>query len=123
MQIVELNHVALFVLDVERSCEFYLRVLKLSPLPRPAFDFPGAWFRLGTTQQLHLIGGRREPTISGKRSNHFALRIDDVPAWRQHLIRVGADFLPPKQRPDGAWQIFLSDPDGHMIELCTPPPG
>lgn len=121
MQIVELNHVALFVLDVEHSCEFYLRALKLSPLPRPAFDFPGAWFRLGATQELHLIGGRREPSISGKRSNHFALRVDDVAAWHQHLIQVGAEFLPPKQRPDGAWQIFVTDPDGHMVELCTQP--
>jgi hypothetical protein len=22
-----------------------------------------------------------------------------------------------QQRPDGAWQIFLRDPDGHFIEL------
>ncbi len=121
MQIVELNHVALFVLDVERSYKFYLRVLKLSPLPRPAFDFPGAWFRLGAGQELHLIGGRAEPIVSGKRSNHFALLVDDVLAWREHFLTTGANFLPPKQRPDGAWQLFVYDPDGHVIELCTQP--
>jgi catechol 2,3-dioxygenase-like lactoylglutathione lyase family enzyme len=22
-------------------------------------------------------------------------------------------------RPDGAWQIFLRDPDGHVVELFT----
>lgn len=122
MKIVELNHVALLVTDVARSCEFYLRVLQLAPLPRPAFDFPGAWFRLGETQELHLIGGRSEPIVSGNRSNHFALLTTDIMAWEKHLTNVAADFQPRKRRPDGAWQIFLRDPDGHTIELCSPPP-
>lgn len=122
MKIVELNHVALLVADVARSCEFYLHVLRLPPIPRPAFDFPGAWFQLGATQELHLIGGRSEQIVSGNRSNHFALRTLEIEAWEQHLISVSADFHPKKRRPDGAWQIFLRDPDGHTIELCSPPP-
>lgn len=122
MQILELNHVALLVADLDRSCEFYLRVLKLLPLPRPAFDFPGAWFRLGRQQELHLIGGRVEQVSSGSRSNHFALLVDDIGAWEKHLTAVSANFRPRKFRPDGAEQIFVSDPDGHVIELCTQPP-
>jgi hypothetical protein len=27
----------------------------------------------------------------------------------------------PKQRPDGMWQIFIQDPDGHYIELTELP--
>jgi len=122
MQILELNHVALLVADLDRSCEFYLRVLKLQPIPRPAFDFPGAWFRLGTQQELHLIGERAEPVISGSRSNHFALQVSEIEAWEKHLVSVSADFRPKKLRPDGAEQIFVRDPDGHVIELCSPPP-
>jgi lactoylglutathione lyase len=121
MNILELNHVALHVADVAASEHFYRRVLRLTPLPRPAFDFPGAWFRLGGHQELHLIGRRNEPVVSGSRSNHFALLVDDITAWEQHLNRVSAPFRPRKQRPDGAWQIFLSDPDGHYIELFAPP--
>ena len=121
MRIIELNHVAIVVADVERSCEFYSRVLQLSPLPRPAFDFPGAWFRLGTNQELHLIGERGEPVTAGPRGNHFALQVQDLTAWEQQLRSVGADFRLRKQRPDGAWQIFVRDPDGHYIELFTPP--
>src|SRR6478736_9523049 len=120
MQILELNHVALLVADLDRSCEFYLRVLKLQPIPRPAFDFPGAWFRLGTQQELHLIGERAEPVISGSRSNHFALQVSEIEAWEKHLVSVSADFRPKKLRPDGAEQIFVRDPDGHVIELCSP---
>ena len=122
MKILELNHVAIHVADVERSRAFYRDVLRLEPLPRPAFDFPGAWFRLGATQELHLIGRTDETVITATRNNHFALLVDDIFEWEKHLVGVGADFRPRKRRPDGAWQIFLSDPDGHAIELCTPPP-
>ena len=52
----------------------------------------------------------------------IALRVDDLEAWQRHLKEVGADFAAKKQRPDGAWQVFLDDPDGHTIELFTPPP-
>jgi catechol 2,3-dioxygenase-like lactoylglutathione lyase family enzyme len=121
MKIIELNHVAIVVSNVERSCAFYRRVLQLPPLPRPAFDFPGAWFRLGSNQELHLIGGRGEAVVAGPRGNHFALQVDDLEAWQEHLQKENADFQPKKQRPDGAWQIFLRDPDGHYIELFIPP--
>lgn len=121
MKILELNHVAIVVANVERSCAFYSQVLQLLPLPRPAFDFPGAWFRLGANQELHLIGERGEPVTAGPRGNHFALQVLDLADWEQHLRKAGADFRPKKQRPDGAWQIFVRDPDGHYVELFTPP--
>jgi catechol 2,3-dioxygenase-like lactoylglutathione lyase family enzyme len=119
MTILELNHVAIYVSDVEQSSDFYRRVLRLQPLPRPAFNFPGAWFRLGATQELHLIAGRDEAFFRSNANNHFALRVDDLEDWESHLENIGAQFHPRKQRPDGAWQVFLRDPDGHVIELFT----
>lgn len=119
MTILELNHVAIYVSDVEQSSDFYHRVLRLQPLPRPAFNFPGAWFRLGATQELHLIAGRDESFFRSNANNHFALRVDDLEDWESHLENIGAQFDPRKQRPDGAWQVFLRDPDGHVIELFT----
>jgi lactoylglutathione lyase len=121
VKIQELNHIALHVADVSRSSDFYRTVLRLESIPRPAFTFPGAWFRLGTTQELHLIGERGDPVFSGNRSNHFALRVDDLDSWAAHLKGLGARFAAKKQRPDGAWQIFLSDPDAHAIELFMAP--
>lgn len=121
MQILELNHVALHVQDLEAARQFYREVLRLESLPRPPFDFPGAWFRLGQTQELHLIGERTAPVQSHHRGNHFALRVDDLDPWENHLRAMQADFRPRKLRPDGAGQIFLADPDGHIIELFTGP--
>ena len=120
MNIRELNHVAIHVTNVEKSSDFYRSVLRLESIPRPAFSFPGAWFRLGAKQELHLIGDRGDPVFSSNRGNHFALKVDDLDAWAAHLQKAGAQFAPKKARPDGASQIFLRDPDGHVIELFTP---
>lgn len=119
LTIKELNHVAIYVADVEKSIKFYTEILGLKELPRPAFDFPGAWFQLGMEQELHLIGIRTEPVVSGSRSNHFALEVVDLHAWEDHLIQKNATYRPPKPRPDGILQIFLQDPDGYWIELFS----
>lgn len=119
MRILELNHVAIHVEDVEKSCDFYSTVMRLERLPRPAFDFPGAWFRLGTQQELHIIGDRQQPVLSNNRGNHFALRARELAPWAEHFRNLGVEFRGPVRRPDGAMQIFVRDVDGHVIELFT----
>ena len=117
----ELNHVALHVADVKKSSEFYIQNLKLEPMNRPAFDFPGAWFRLGEFQELHLIGGRNNSVLSRPRSNHFALRADNLDEWEEYFRNINQEYEPRRTRPDGALQIYVADPDGHYIELFTGP--
>jgi lactoylglutathione lyase len=121
MHIAQLNHVALHVADVATSVAFYRDVLRLEQIPRPPFSFPGAWFRLGADQELHLIGERTREVVSHNRGNHYALLVDDLEAWERHLAAVGAKFHARRTRPDGAYQVFVVDPDGHYVELCTPP--
>ncbi|MGB7343403.1 MAG: VOC family protein [Pirellulaceae bacterium] len=121
MQVCELNHVAIHVQDVPDSVVFYRDVLCLPPMDRPDFDFPGAWFRLGKTQELHLIGDRDRPVNSHHRGGHFALVVTGLDSWESHLDKMGATRLERKKRPDGALQTFVQDPDGHWIELCVPP--
>ncbi|MEX0887090.1 MAG: VOC family protein [Phycisphaeraceae bacterium] len=123
MQITQLNHVAIHVDDLDRSVAFYRDVLGLTLMDRPAFDFPGAWFRVGDDQELHLIA--RPPTDgdAGRSPNerHYAFMVGDADATAEALERAGVEFRGPRARPDGAMQIFLRDPDGHVIELCTTP--
>ena len=121
MKTTQLNHVALHVQDVAQSVAFYTDVMLFEQLPRPNFSFPGAWFRLGEDQELHLIGNRDQQVNSHSRGNHYALMVDDLDAWEAHLIAQGVAYEPRRTRPDGAYQVFLADPDGHHIELCTPP--
>ncbi len=113
-----LDHIALHVADLQKSVNFYEHTLGLPVIPRPAFDFEGAWFGLGENRELHLIAGREQTVNSFSRRTHFALEITDVAAAENHLRSCGATYTPPKFRPDGAIQIFVTDPDGYWIELC-----
>jgi catechol 2,3-dioxygenase-like lactoylglutathione lyase family enzyme len=113
--------VALHVQDLEASCRFYADILNFTPIARPAFDFAGAWFSIGSVQQLHLIGGRVLPVNAQPRGNHYAVRVPSIREAEAELLEKKVKFSGPKQRPDGMWQIFLQDPDGHIVELTEIP--
>ncbi|MEM7385706.1 MAG: VOC family protein [Verrucomicrobiota bacterium] len=118
MNIIDLNHTAIFVADVEKSKTFYGEKLGLPEMDRPAFNFSGAWFRLGETQELHLIGGRKEAVVSDKRGTHFALQVPDLDAAWEELGSRGVRCFSRQTRPDGAFQFYVKDPDGYIIEFC-----
>ena len=121
IRIHELNHVALHVRNLEESMHFYGQVIGLPQLPRPAFDFPGAWYALGS-QELHLIADpHMDPAV--RRHHHFALLVDDTYAAKAELTEKGiTEFRGPSPRPDGPLQLFFNDPDGYVIELYTAVP-
>ena len=127
-----LHHVSLPVTDLERSRAFYRDVLGLKESARPNFDFAGAWFELGAGQ-LHLIvhPGPLLPTLrDGKpidsRDVHFAMRVrsfrEAVQRLRQLGYREDNDDAFRRMRVSnnataGFPQVFLLDPDRHVIEL------
>ena len=46
--------------------------------------------------------------------------VDDCHVAAQRIAELGVPFVsPPKKRPDGAIQLFINDPDGHLVELCS----
>ena len=125
--IESLHHVSINVTDLERARQFYGEVLGLEEIPRPAFDFPGAWYRLGEGQ-LHLIVHPLTRTLRGtadisSREGHFSLAVRDFAEARATLERAGVPFdARPRGRTPWA-QIFLADPDGNLIELSAERPG
>jgi len=120
-----IDHVTLVVRDLDRSREFYVGLLGMQEVARPNFSFPGAWFRAGATL-IHLIqehdrsGPPGMPAVRSTRNRHFAFEVEDARTAAATLSELGIPLVQDaKLRPDGAMQVFLADPDGHLVELCT----
>ena len=118
---LNLHHVAVLVTDLPAAKAFYGGVLGLSELPRPPFDFGGAWYALGD-RQLHLIvhppGRTRRGTRDiDARDGHFALRVTDFEATLAHLQAHGVPAHVSRDNLTPWKQIYVTDPDGNVIEL------
>ena len=123
------NHVTRIVLDVDRSFQFYNGVLGLPKLNRPNFPSKGYWLHMGNIQ-LHLIQAQSESHAQMEAMhdtdlpvgnvNHLAFEVWDFAKTEQRIKTSGIEFrknLVP-QGGEVIKQIFLSDPDGHFIEIC-----
>jgi catechol 2,3-dioxygenase-like lactoylglutathione lyase family enzyme len=122
-----IDHVTLVVADLQRSRQFYVDLLGMVQVERPAFGFPGLWFQAGQTQ-VHLILESDEAGPAGityrareiSRALHFALQVDDAHVTARQLRERGVPILSgPRNRPDGPVQLYIQDPDGHTVELFS----
>ncbi|MEH7117676.1 VOC family protein [Neobacillus vireti] len=116
-----LHHVSLSVTDLKKAKDFYSRILCLQEIPRPDFDFPGAWYAVGG-QQLHLIVDHASQTIRrdkrlSSREGHFALRVENFYDTLKWLQQNKVEILEKPNGKSGFAQIFCADPDGNLIEL------
>lgn len=130
LQVQRFDHITLIVADLDATRQFYVELLGMEEHPRPAFDFPGAWFGIGK-MQIHATvegelaglagwGDRKVKSIS--RGHHFAFEVHDVDAAFKRIMELGIKVGDgPKQRPDGAHQLYIYDPDGHLVELFSSP--
>ena len=116
-----LHHVSLAVTDLEKAKHFYGEVLGLKEMTRPPFDFPGAWYAIGS-QQLHLIvhpdsiGLRKNGGIDS-RDGHFAIRVASYQEALEHLKGKNVQLVEKPDSDSGFAQIFIMDPDNNLIEL------
>jgi len=111
----------LIVTDLDRAKNFYGKVLNLNEIPRPAFDFPGAWYKVGN-QQLHLIVHPQAQVLRTKggidtRDGHFALRVKDYMKTVDWLRSHGVEVVLKPNSTAGFAQVYCCDPDGNVIEF------
>lgn len=126
-----MDHVTIVSRNLENTRRFYVDVLGMRQVARPPFTFPGLWFQAGDTL-IHVnvtgeeAGPAGQPFPAGtipSRGLHIAFRVWDVNAAADLLLAEGLKIVSgPRARPDGAMQVYVHDPDGYLIELCSDPP-
>lgn len=122
------DHQALQVTDLAASAAFYTDVLGLTERGDAAGARTIRWFQLGDGREIHLIE-LAEPHVAAKQT-HLALAVRDLDAFAAHLRERGVGYGSwvgtegeIGVREDGVRQIYVQDPDGHWIEINSPPSG
>lgn len=115
LKVSGINHVVLHVADVERSVRFYEEVLGFEG----RFAGGGAggkmrFLRCGA-QGLDLFEVAPGHVHGGQEMNHMALNVanDDLDEIVAELAKVGVETSDRTPRNT----VFMSDPDGHRIEI------
>ena len=118
-----LNHIALSVQEVNKSIEFYQKVLQLKEIQNTASNSKTRWLSLGAGKELHLIP-RPNSKIKVNKAVHFALSTTNLDSFIKHLEDLEIDYSDWRNTPnkdyirnDGIQQVYFQDPDGYWIEI------
>ena len=118
-----LDHVAIGVADVDRSCAFYARVLGFERL-FPEWDMP---VFMGTDgfglaifhESVHPSPTPADGEPQAVRILHFAFRVDREGFAAAKRELAGEDFKLTVSDHGLSHSLYFRDPDGHLIELTT----
>ena len=122
MKVLRGHHISFSIAELERSKQFYGGVLGLAELPRPQMGIGGARYAAGDTE-IHLIvkpagvDVGQPPASLTPIADHAAFQIDDYDAAVAHLRGAGLDVMETTRT---LGQLWVRDPDGHVIEFIVP---
>jgi catechol 2,3-dioxygenase-like lactoylglutathione lyase family enzyme len=132
IQLREIDHIVLRVVDLDAMLHFYGTVLGC-PVERRQDALGLVQLRAGRSL-VDLVpvdgplgrAGGAAPGIEGRNLDHFCFRVDpfDADAIREYLGRAGI-VAGPVERRYGAEglgpSIYITDPEGNTVELKGPP--
>lgn len=127
-----MHHVCLVVSDLQATRDFYVDALGFTEIIRPTdFVFHGAYFHNGNVE-VHVVqesapGKLKKESITWDHDelrtglcSHFAVMVDSFEPFLDALAKRGESRVGgPRVRDDFVEQIYISDPDGNIIELLT----
>jgi catechol 2,3-dioxygenase-like lactoylglutathione lyase family enzyme len=134
MPLSHLEHFLIQTADLEKTRDWYVRVLGMKEGWHPDFKFPVVWLYLGDRDVLHLTEGGANTSENRKRYlgqqsdallgsgvvDHVAFRCSGLPEMIAHLKHEGVSFTQRMVSDQGLYQLFLLDPNGVKVELNFP---
>ncbi len=118
-----LNHIAIYVVDLEISTRFYRDIVGLDTIPEPFHDGKHTWFSVGPQSHLHVISGAEKPTAHNK-NTHLCFSVGSVDEFTKRLDKDKIEYEnwagekhSVTNRVDGVKQIWFKDPDGYWVEI------
>ena len=118
-----LNHIALYVVDLKSSTQFYQQVVGLDTIPEPFHDGRHTWFSIGIHGHLHIISGAKAK-IPHDKNSHLCFSVLSINDYLANLKKNGVEYEnwageknTVTTRVDGVKQLYFRDPDGYWIEI------
>ncbi len=118
-----INHTAIYVVDIQKTGDFYSNIIGLDTVPEPFHDGKHIWYSTGAHTMLHVIAGATAKKDYYK-NQHTCFT---VPDFNQFIKKLQALNWPYEDvagnknaittRVDGVHQIWLQDPDGYWLEI------
>lgn len=131
MPLSHIEHFLLQTSDMEKTREWYTKVLGMRVGPSPDFKFPVFWLYIGDKDVVHVceggkgvsqnrkkyVGQQSEATEGTGVVDHIAFRATGLRDMIAHLKQLGVEFNQRQVDDQGLYQLFMLDPNGVKIEL------
>ena len=118
LKLNHVNHVVTVVSDTKRSMEFYNEFLGIKQIQSQVDNPNIIWLQLPSGVMLHLIETQDAPAQPS--GIHHAFEVDDFDSAKKAVQDRGITIENEGVRHDGQRYLFMRDPDGNRVELCTP---
>lgn len=127
---MKLRYIIFYVEDVAAALEFYTRAFGFSRLflheagDYGEMDTGRTKLAFSARALMRELGKSPAPADADAPSFEIAFETDDVAAALARAVEAGATLRQEaREEPWGQTTAYVSDPDGYLIEICTPVAG
>ena len=132
MPLLHIEHCLVVADDMDKTRDWYCKVLGMEEGPHPDFGFPVYWLYVNGRDVVHIApsaehAGENQKTYLGRTSrdtgsgtgaiDHIAFRAAGLKPMMAHLRSCGIEFSERRAGNEALYQLFLVDANGIKIEL------